>query len=82
VSAATATPYVWKLKGGAVVHGPCRESYVKAHTTSHFYPSIEAALHPGYPMRDGRFQLCAHCQRPIWDAPAPVGVPPHAGKGA
>ena len=73
-----AQPYVYRLKGGAIVHPLCREAYVKAHTPSHFYPGIEAGLYQGYAMPEGRFQLCKQCQRPIWDADALSGLPPHA----
>lgn len=66
---AVSTEYVYRLKGGAIVHPLCRESYVKKHTTSHFFPAIEAALHPGYQMPPGRFQICAQCNAPIWEQP-------------
>lgn len=59
--------YVYKLKGGAIVHTVCREPYVKKHTSAYNYPGIEAALYHGYPM--SRFQLCAQCEAPIWSAP-------------
>ena len=61
------TEYVYRLKGGAIVHPVCREAYVKKHTSAYNYPGIEAALYQGYPM--SRFQLCSHCEAPIWDAP-------------
>ena len=61
-------PYVYRLKGGAIVHPFCRESYVeKRKHDAYNYPAIEAALHPGYSMPSGRFQLCDHCQTPIWE---------------
>lgn len=64
---ATATePFVYRLKGGAIVHSFCREAFVKKHTSQYNYPGIEAAL---YQMPSGRFQLCAHCQKPIWAQP-------------
>jgi hypothetical protein len=63
-------PYVWKLKGGAIVHPTCREAYVKKNAKGSYYPAIESALHPGYPMPSGRFQLCAQCNKPIWEGGA------------
>ena len=66
---ATVSTYVYKLRFGEIVHAECREAYVKKHTSGHHYPGIEAALFPGYPMPEGRFQLCKHCQEPIWDEP-------------
>jgi hypothetical protein len=60
--------FVYRLRDGAIVHPICREAYQRKHASSHNYPGIEAALYPGYqPM--SRFQLCKHCEAPIWDAP-------------
>lgn len=63
--------YVYRMKTGAIVHPLCRRAYVAKHETPSYYPGIEACLYPGYPMPSGRFQLCDHCQTPIWDAPKP-----------
>lgn len=61
--------HAYRLTGGAIVHAVCREDYVAAKKTSHWYPAIEAALYQGYPLN--RFQLCAQCQAPIWDSAKP-----------
>lgn len=59
--------FAWKLKTGAIVHPECREPFANGKT-GHAYPAIESALYPGYPMPEGRFQICRHCEAPIWES--------------
>lgn len=59
--------YAWKLSNRKFVHPTCREPYQKRKAKAGaIYPSIESAVYPGFPLPEGRFTMCDHCQRPIW----------------
>lgn len=57
------TACAYKLKGGAIVHPACRETFVAKQKNPSLYPGIEAAMFPGYEFQKG--QVCKECGQPI-----------------